>query len=711
MPEQDSRTGMGWGDGITPAPGGLLDLLRVAALVLDSDGRIVLWSPEAELLLGFPAAEVLGRNAGDLLVAPENRARARELFERVRTGASWAGAIPVRHRDGSTRRVEFRTTQLRDARGDVHALGLGIDAETVRNVERDLALSHLLVHQSPVGIAVFDTDLRWVRVNPSLERINGVPEEAVLGRRVGEVLPALDVEAIESRMRQVLGTGEPLLDQQTVGRTAADSEDHAYSESYHRIEDASGRVLGLAIAVLDVSERQRAAAEVAKARERLAVIADASVRIGTTLDLRQTARELAGVAVPELADLAAVDVLDSVAGPGGTAAPPLPPLDDSLDFRALAVAASYPTDAISAADPVGEPAPYSPSRVIAQSVREARPILLQRVSGAAMRRIARDDSAAETLRRAGVHSYLAAPLVARGEVLGTLSLYRTVNVRPFDDQDLTLATELATRAAICIDNARLYGCERNTALTLQRSLLPQEPPHYDGIEVACRYLPAVSEVGGDWFDVLPLRHGRVGLVVGDVMGKGVHAAAIMGQLRTATRVLARLDLPPAELLYHLDDITASLGDCDSLATCLYVVCDPWRGRCELCRAGHLPPVLVDTAGRAEFLDIPSGVPLGVGGVPYRAEERELAEGTLLALFTDGLVERRGESIEVGLQGLLRLLGGTRLPLEDTCDMLLGALNRQPDDDVALLLARRGARGARRPARREWDPALTPSRRR
>ncbi|POX50901.1 SpoIIE family protein phosphatase [Streptomyces sp. Ru72] len=686
MPERESRTGKDWGDGMA-APGGLLDLLRVSAVVVDSDGRIALWSPEAERLLGFSAAEALGRNAGGLLLAPENRARARELFERVRAGGSWAGVFPVRHKDGSTRMVEFRTMQLRDAGGDVYALGLGTDADTVRNVEWDLALSHILVRQSPVGIAVFDTDLRWVRVNPSLERINGVPEEAVLGRRVGEVLPALDVEAIESRMRRVLQTGEPLLDQQTIGRTAADSEDHTYSESYHRLEDANGRVLGLAIAVLDVSERQRTAAEIAKARERLAVIADAGMCIGTTLDLRQTARELAGTAVPELADLAAVDVLDSVAGLGGTTA--ALQVEGSLVFRALAVAAGYPTDAIGAADPVGELASYSASRVITQSVQERRPILLQRVSGSTMRRIARDDSAAETLRQAGVHSYLSAPLMARGEVLGTLSLYRTVNARPFDDQDLTLATELAARAAVCIDNARLYGRERSTALTLQRSLLPQEPPDYDGIEVACRYLPAVSEVGGDWFDVLPLRRGKLGLVVGDVMGKGVHAAAIMGQLRTATRALARLDLPPAELLYHLDDITASLGDSDSMATCLYVVCDPRHGRCELSLAGHLPPVLVDPAGRAEFPDISSGVPLGVGGVPFSTEERELAEGTLLALFTDGLVERREVSIDVGLQDLLGLLGGTRLPLEETCDVLLDALNREPDDDVALLLARRG----------------------
>jgi PAS domain S-box-containing protein len=689
MPERETRAGSGrQADEVTAAPGGLLDLLKVAALVLGSDGRIVLWSPEAESLLGYSATEALGSDAGVLLVAPENRARARELFRRVRTGARWAGVFPMRHKDGWTRRVEFRTMQLRDTRGDIHALGLGIDAETVRNVERDLALSHILINQSPVGIAVFDPDLRWLRVNPALERINGVPEEAVLGRRVAEVLPALDVQAIETRMRRVLDTGEPLLDEQTIGRTAADDEDHAYSESYHRLEDPNGRVLGLAMAILDISERQRAAAEVAQARERLAVIADAGARIGTTLDLRRTAQELTDVTVPQLADLAAVDVLDSVVGHGiggtGTVRP-----DDPLAFHALALKASRAGDAVEAADPVGEPASYTASRVITQCVREARPLLLRRVDAEALRRIARDDAAAERLRRAGVHSYLAAPLVARGEVLGTLSLYRTVDERPFDDQDLTLATELAARAAICIDNARLYGRERATALTLQRSILPQEPPRPDGMEVASRYLPAVSEVGGDWFDVLPLRDGKVGLVVGDVMGKGVHAAAVMGQLRTATRALARLDLPPAELLSHLDGIAASLGDSDTLATCLYVVCDPRHGRCEVSRAGHLPPVLVDPGGTAVFLDTAAGVPLGVGGVPFTADRRELPEGALLALFTDGLVESHTEPIDTGLNALLGLLG-TRLPLEETCDLVLDTLNRQPDDDVALLLARRTA---------------------
>ncbi|WP_298557029.1 SpoIIE family protein phosphatase [Streptomyces luteogriseus] len=669
-------------DAVTAAPGGLLDLLKVAAVVLDAGGHIALWSPEIERLLGWTAAEALRQRADTLLVSPENRPRGRELFAQVSTGARWAGVFPLRHRDGTERAVEFRTMRLLDSEGQPHLLGLATDATTVRKVERDLALSHSLVNQTPLGIAVFDNDLRWVGVNPALERINGVPEEAVLGRRIGEVLPDLEVEAIEARMRHVLETGRPLLDQQTVGRTAADAQERAYSESYHRIEDTDGRVLGLAMAVLDVTERQQAAAEVAQARQHLSVIADAGMKIGTTLDLQQTARELAEVVVPHLADLAAVDVLESVVARGT-----ITPVSGGApaEFRALAVAAGYPTDAIHAADPVGELATYGSSRVITQCVRNARPVLVERVDGTMLRRLARDSRAALALHEAGAHSYLALPLVARGKVLGTLSLYRTVNERPFDDRDQVLASELAARAAICIDNARLYGRERGTALTLQRSLLPSTPAEREGLDIAARYRPALSEVGGDWYDVLPLGPGRTGLVVGDVMGKGVQAAAIMGQLSTATRALARLDLPPAELLRHLDDIAGSLGD--AIATCVYAVCDLRRGTCELSSAGHLPPVLATAHGSAELVEVPGGVPLGVGGVDFGTVEVELAPGSLLALYTDGLVENRGEPIDTGLDTLTRLLRNAGPSLQRASDGLLSALSPEPDDDVALLLVR------------------------
>lgn len=671
------------GDEVTAAPSGLLDLLNVAAVVLDGGGHIALWSPEIEQLLGYSAAEALGQRADTLLVAPTDRPRARALFAQVSSGARWAGVFPMRHRDGSRRSVEFRTMRLLDSDGRPHLLGLAIDATTVRGVERNLALTQSLIQQTPVGIAVFDTDLRWVGVNPALERINGVPEADVVGRRIGEVLPGLDVETIEARMRHVLAAGTPLLDQQTVGRTAANPQERAYSESYHRIEDSKGRVLGLAMAVLDVTEREQAAAEVAEARRRLSVIAGAGVRIGTTLDLRQTARELAEVAVPDVADLAAVDVLESAVAHGA-----LGPVtkDTPAEFRALAVAAGYPTDAIHAADPVGELATYGASRIITRCVRSRTPVLVKHVDKRMMRRIARDKQAAKKLRAAGVHSYLAVPLMARGEVLGTLSLYRSVNERPFDEQDRLLAAELAARAAVSIDNARLYGRERDTALTLQRSLLPPPPAPREGLDITARYRPALSEVGGDWYDVLPLGPGRTGFVVGDVMGKGVQAAAIMGRLSTATRALARLDLPPAELLGHLDDIAGSLGD--TIATCVYAVCDLGRGTCALSSAGHLPPVLARPDGTAELVEVPGGVPLGVGGVEFGTVEVKLGPGSLLALYTDGLVENRAEPIDDGLRKLTRLLRGVGgRSLERTGDKLLHALRPEPDDDVALLLVR------------------------
>jgi PAS domain S-box-containing protein len=672
---------------VSAAPGGLLDLLRVAAFVLDYDGRVTLWSPEAEQLFGYTPDEILG-HSGARLVAPENFALVTELFEQVRAGEAWAGVFPVRHKDGTDQYVEFRNMRLDDADGRIYALGMGADVTTVRGVETDLAISNSLVEQSPIAIAVFDPDLRLVRANQAEVEMTGIPEAAMLGLRAGEIAPDIDSEALETAMREVLATGRPLIDRQLTGRTAADPDhDHAWSVSYYRLDDPAGQVVGLAASAIDVSERVRQTNEIAEARGRLALIAEAGTRIGTTLDLSQTARELADVAVPRLADMAAVDVLDSVLR-GRTSADEAMADDGSAQFRALAVAAESPTDAIHAADPVGELASYGPTRLITKSVRQGKPVLVRQVDARMMRRIARNDEATGVLLASGAHSYLAAPLIARGDVLGTLSLFRTTNQRPFNDEDRTLACELAARAAISIDNARLYAAERETALALQRSLLPQAPPEIDGMEIAFRYLPAVSDVGGDWFDVLPLKDGKVGLIVGDVMGKGVQAAAIMGQLRTATRAFAQLGLAPDELLRHLDDIPVTLGG-ESIATCMYAVCDPHTGRCVFSSAGHLPPVMIPPEGRAQLLDVPVGAPLGVGGVPFRTAEYTLEEGAMLALFTDGLVEDRRQDIDVGLQLLLGLLEGDQRPLEQTCDLVLDALHRAPDDDVALLLARLG----------------------
>ncbi|SEB90591.1 SpoIIE family protein phosphatase [Streptomyces sp. TLI_105] len=666
-------------------PGGLLDLLSVSAIVLDSKGRIVFWSPQANDVFGYTAEEALGRHAARLLVHEEHSEVVARLFAEVMgTGASWAGAFPIRHKDGSTRLVEFRNMRLTDDLGDVYALGIAADQVTLDGIEARLALSDRLVSQAPIGVAFLDTDLRYSMVNPALERINGVPAADHIGRRPRDIHPFDGIDTIESALRQVLLTGTPLIDQYVVGRTRADPHhEHAWSVSYYRLEGSNGRVLGVANSVVDVSERHQATLEADRARRRLSLIAEASARVGTTLEVERTAQELAQVAVPELADLAAVDVLDDVLAFRRMTGP----RDGPELFKALAVASAYPTDAISAADTVGDLAAYGADRLITQCVHTGQPVVVAHAGPDDLLRIARDPDAAHAFARAGVHSYLAVPLIAHHEVLGAFDLMRTRNPLPFDDDDVILAGELAARAAVAIDNARWYQSVRNSAETLQRSLLPGRHPRLAGLDVASHYQPAQasSEVGGDWYDIIPLAGDRTALVVGDVMGSGIDAAAAMGRLRTATCAYADLDLAPDEVLRHLDKITSGLEH--YIATCLYAVYDPHRGRCDIANAGHLPPAVVRAGRPPALLDLPTGAPLGVGGIPFVTTAFDMGPGDRLVLYTDGLVETRHHPIDERLDTLLKSLGAPHRPLQDLCQWLVQALRHTDDhDDVALLIA-------------------------
>lgn len=679
IPDADRRAG------VLP-PGGLLDLLGVAAVVVDTSGRIVFWSPQADEVFGYSAQEALGQYAARLMVHDEHRDLVIRLFAEVMgSGASWAGAFPIRHKDGSTRLVEFRNMRLLDDLGDVYALGIAADQSRLQRVETDVALSERLVAQAPIGIALLDTSLRYLLINAALEHINGMPAADHLGRHPRDILPHIDMDTIESALRQVLLTGTPLIDQYTVGRTPADPDhDHAWSVSCYRLESPSGRVIGAAITVIDVTERHEAALEADRARRRVALIADASARIGTTLEVEKTAKELVEVSVPVLADMAAVDVLDAVLA--------FRRAGDSHEgpelFRALAVASADPTEEVlAAADKVGDLTMYAGDRLITQCVHTGRPVVVAHTGPDDLQRVAGNPESAAAFARAGVHSYLAVPLIARNEVLGAFDLLRAGNPHPFDDNDVILAVELAARAAVAIDNARWHQSVRNTAETLQRSLLPGRPPSLVGLEVASYYQPAQAsqEIGGDWYDVIPLGDDKTALVVGDVMGNGIDAAATMGRLRTATCAYADLNLPPDEVLLHLDKITQGLEH--YIATCLYAVYDPHRRQCHIANAGHLPPVLDPTGRPPELLDLPTGAPLGVGGIAFRTTSFALHPGDRLLLYTDGLVETRHHPIDERLETLLRTLGQQRRPLDTTCPWLLRAL-RHPDDhdDVALLVA-------------------------
>ncbi|RSS25400.1 PAS domain S-box protein [Streptomyces sp. WAC05458] len=674
-------------DGAVSEPSGLLDLLGVAAAVLDDEGRITLWSPEAERLFGYSSAEALGRYAADLLIDPPHRSQVLDLFARVLSGESWAGGFPIRCKDGTVRQTEFRNVPLQDDQHHAYALGIATDQKQLRELETGLALTSRLFHHAPFGVAVLDPDLRYMLVNPVLEKIHGKPAGETVGRHPSEVIPVPDTSRIEAAMHRVLATGEPLLNQSTLSTTPSDPDpraEHAWSASYYRLQDQRGHILGVAVTVVDDTERHRAAAEAGRVRGRLATLAEAGMRIGSSLDLDRTAHELADIAVDDLADVAAVDVLDVIF----TAADPaVPDTGQGTAFRPLAVAARPPTDAVRAADPVGESVIYAADRLVTQCVRTGRPVLVPQLTAESFRRLGtRPDSG--ILDRAGAHSYLAVPLRAHGCVLGALSLLRVHDPRPFDEDDRDFAVELADRAAICVDNARWYRHERDTALALQRSLLPHRAPDRPGLGIATRYRPAddTSEIGGDWYDVLPLAGDGTALVIGDVMGSGATAAATMGQLRTATRALARLDLPPGAVLSGLDSLAEDLDS--SFATCTYLTCRPAAGTCEIATAGHLPPVVIRPDGTTGLIDPAPGPPLGIGGTTFTTHRLTLAPGSRVLLYTDGLVETRTDPIDDRLQLLLDLLTRhAHRELEDTCDLLLEEL-RHPGsrDDVALLLA-------------------------
>jgi PAS domain S-box-containing protein len=661
-------------------------LRRAASAVLDDQGRVVGWSELAESLLGYPPEEVLGRPAGDVLVDPRDKAVVGEAAAACVDDRGWFGIVPVRHRDGSRVELGFRVRALVRADAGLEWFLVGAPAEEVLQWETDRSAMEGMFRRAPIGFTLFAPDLSILRVNKAIARFGGVPVDQYRGLRTGDFIVRKDADTVESGLRRVLETGDPLIFTEQTCRLRHDPDrELIVSVSAFRMEDSSGRTLGVAQMVEDVTDRYQA-------RRRLALLNEASARIGTSLDVARTTRELAEVAVPGIADCVSVDLLEPVTRgeePAREASGPV----CRMAVRAVspeALRVMYPVDQV-----VHFPADSARARSLAQRRPVLEPELRIPVGWQSV-----DPQRAESFLDLGVHSLIAVPLVARGLVLGVVSLWRWRQPEPFEEDDLTLAEEFASRAAVCIDNARRFTQQHQAALTLQRSLLPREMPDHPAVEIAHRYLPAdvTAGVGGDWFDVIPLSGLRVALVVGDVVGHGIHAAATMGRLRTAVHTLANLDLPPDEVLSHLDDLVDRLATEQELvhegspqivgATCLYAVYDPISRRCALARAGHPLPAMVTPDGRVDFPDLPAGPPLGLGGLPFETAELELAEGSLLTLYTDGLVTGRRRDLDEGLARLRSVLSGPARSLEATCKAVEGTLlPHQPNDDVALLMVR------------------------
>lgn len=664
-----------------------------AAAVIAGDGTVIGWTRGAEALLGYPAAEVVGRSAALLLTGPPDARRTAAVAARCRAGSGWSGLVPLRSRDGRSLDIDVRATASFLIAGREGFLVSGREL-TPHWTMRGSVLDDFLT-RSPVGMAVLDPDLRYLWLNDTLERFGGVPREQRLGRRPSEVLPGALATPIERLMRQVLSTGEAITDYEYLGWSWADPHRRrAYASSFFPLADARDRRIGIGYMVLDVTDRWNA-------RRLLGLVNEAGASIGSTLDVQRTAQELADFAVPRFADFVFVDLLENPFG-GDRPGAPAPAEGERPSMRRAGMS-SVREGCPEAVVRVGETVDFVPPPHDAHFLLDGDPVLLPALDPDSHGWTVEEPERAARLREFGLHSLISVPMRARDTVLGLTTFMRSRNPMPFDEDDVAPARELVARAAVCVDNARRYTREHTAALVLQRSLLPHTLRGGTALDVASSYLPADAKdgVGGDWFDVIPLSGARVGLVIGDVVGHGIGAAATMGRLRTAVQTLADMDLPPDELLARLDDLVLRLSEEERAggpaerggttvvgATCLYAVYDPANGSCTMARAGHPPPVVVTPDNTVSFPDLPAGPPLGLGGLPFESLEIELPEGSLLGLYTDGLIEGADKDLGRGMERLGRAVSRDGLPLKDLCPAVVKELLPVPQpDDIALLLAR------------------------
>ncbi|MYW47391.1 SpoIIE family protein phosphatase [Streptomyces sp. SID486] len=546
--------------------------------------------------------------------------------------------------------------------------GLG-PAEMTRMYEHHDAVLHAVRE----GVLIVGGDGRVLLANDEARRLLDLPADS------------------DRRSVRELGLGPGLTRLLTAGKAVSDevrpAGDRLLAVNVRPIAPYGG-AQGLVATFRDTTELRALSGQAELARGRLSFLYEAGMRIGTTLDVRRTAEELAEVAVPRMADVVTVELLDAVLrGEEPTSA-----VHEMRRTAVRAVPADHPLQ------PVGDVIRFVMADTpMVAALRRGKAVLVPDLDTAHDWR-AQDPGGAQRALEHGIHSMISVPLQARSVVLGMVNFWRGAGSPRFEEEDVAVAEELVARAAVAIDNARRYSREHAMAVTLQRSLLPLGLPEQDVLEVSSRYLPARSGVGGDWFDVIPLPGFRVALVVGDIVGHGMQAAVTMGRLRTAVLNFSSLDLAPEELLGHLDEMVTRLDsqtagaddDREPLtgATCLYAVYDPVDGRCTLSRAGHLAPAVVDPEGRVDFPDLPLSPPLGVGGHPFEAGELDLPAGSRLVLFTDGLVENRGRDVDEGLELLSSTIARVDRSPEETCRALVETmLPDHPSDDVALLVAR------------------------
>ncbi|MEV0263677.1 SpoIIE family protein phosphatase [Streptomyces sp. NPDC050617] len=673
--------------------------IPLAVIVVDSARLVTHWSSGARKLFGYTREEAVGRAAADLL--PVAGAFADADWPDPDTYDSLGQDLDASLGGETSYPTAGRARMTDDGRGPADVVWwayplVGPGTERLLVLAANAAQLHSTEDE---------------RVAPGFGLHTDFAKARQLAERLPDILPNMGPAASSRIVSQVLELGYPVLEisQQERVPVTPDWGMPKYVERRRRRlargDERNGASHGPSASVSPIAIDEPDL-EYAAVREHLEFLNDVSGRIGSSLDLARTIREVTSAAVPRFTDFAGTHLRAAVlAGEGFPDGPP----DVTTVWHRVWVEHNDEPGRWDDTVPVGEAIAFPADTPFFRCMVTGEPVLIPRISEEMGSRISERFEKRDLRPLITGRSMLVVPLKARNVVLGFMVLMRRDGREIFNDMDRTTGAELAARAGLVLDNARMYTYQENVAETLQDSMLPQIAPRMAGCDAATRYLPGtlLGRVGGDWFDSIKLSGSRTAFVVGDVMGHGLNSAAMMGQLRTAVQTMAALDLPPAQLMRNLDDLAQRLGE-HYLATCLYAVYDPIRSELLISNAGHIPPVLVRAAdGRSELLELPTGAPIGVGGVPFETAKVRVEPGDRLVLCTDGLVEVRGADIGDGLAALCESAAHPAASMDDACDTIIRALNTRGGrkDDVALLMARLNGIPADDVA--EWELATEP----
>ncbi|KIF77643.1 PAS/PAC sensor protein [Streptomyces sp. 150FB] len=694
--------------------------IPLAVVVVDGDGLVARWSTGARRLFGHSREEAVGQPASDLMPVAGGLATGEQGVAHgthdpddelgpglhAHSGYPTSGRARVSEAGRAPLDVLWWAYPLVGPGPGRHLVLAADAARLLDPADRDLTdrdpADRDLTDRDPAGVGSARRDTE--RIAPGFASHTELPGSETLAARLPDILPNMSPAEAGRIASQVLELGYPVMEfshhdqvpitpDWGVPRRIAGPRSEPWPAEGPAWERRQ-------------APRPEADLEYAAVRERLEFLNEVSGRIGSSLDLARTIREVTSAAVPRFADFAGTHLRAAVlAGEGFPEGPP----DVTTVWHRVWVEHNDEPGRWDDTVPVGEALSFPEHTPFFRCMVTGEPVLIPRLGEEDGDRISGEFEKRDLRPLINNRSLLLVPLKARDVVLGFMVLMRRPERAPFDGMDRTTGAELAARAGLVLDNARMYTYQENVAETLQDSMLPQVAPRMAGCDIATRYLPGtrLGRVGGDWFDAVKLPGSRTALVVGDVMGHGLNSAAMMGQLRTAVQTMATMELSPAQLLRNLDDLAQRLGE-QYLATCLYAVYDPIHSELRIANAGHIPPVLVRAEdGRGELLDLPTGAPIGVGKVAFETATVRVAPGDRLVLCTDGLVEVRGQDIGEGLAALCASAAHPAASMDDACDTIIRALNSGGGrkDDVALLMARLAGIPAGDVA--EWRLALDP----